>query len=146
MRNAATGQLAGRTASTSLLRHSAKQTGGVVSMIRRGVPVALVERLASKLDLPRTKLFALLGVAERTMPRRLSTGLLKPMESDRFYRLDRVVALAEEAIGDAEKAREWLKRPNRTLTGETPFEHLDTEAGAQDVENLLQQIKHGLFV
>jgi putative toxin-antitoxin system antitoxin component (TIGR02293 family) len=146
MRNAARRRLAERTASTSLLKQSAKQTGGVVSMIRRGVPVALVERLASKLDLPKTNVFALLGVAERTMPRRLSSGLLKPIESDRFYRLDRVVALAKEAIGDAEKARKWLKRPNRTLSGETPFEHLDTEAGAQDVENLLQQIKHGLFV
>jgi putative toxin-antitoxin system antitoxin component (TIGR02293 family) len=111
---------------------------------RGGVPVALVDRLTSALAAESEGL-ALLGISERNVPRRASTGRLKPIESDRFYRIAKIVALTEEALGDPAKAREWLRRPNRALGGETPFDFLDTEAGAQEVENLLGQIQHGMF-
>lgn len=117
-----------------------------VALIRSGVPTAVVARFAETMALPKARVFELLGVSERNIPRRTAEGTLKPIESDRFYRLSRMLALAEEAIGDAAKARAWLKRPNRALGGETPFDFLDTEAGAQEVENVLQQIKHGVFV
>jgi putative toxin-antitoxin system antitoxin component (TIGR02293 family) len=118
----------------------------VVQFIRNGVPVELVEQLAQTLEIPRGRVFAMLGISERTVARRLIEGALKPIESDRFYRLDRILALAEDAIGDSDKARGWLKHPNIALGGETPFDFLDTEAGMQEVENLLQQIKHGVYV
>ncbi len=116
-----------------------------VALIRSGVSAAVVARFAETMELPKARVFELLGISERNIPRRVAEGTLKPIESDRFYRLARALALAEEAIGDAAKARAWLKRPNRALGGETPFDFLDTEAGAQEVENVLQQIKHGVF-
>ena len=145
MRSASARQPRERLAPSASLLKRARTASAAVATIRAGVPVKLVERLAAKLEVPRGQIFALLGVAERTAPRRVAAGVLKPVESDRFYRLDRIVALAQDAIGDAAKARGWMKRSNRALGGETPLEFLDTEAGAQEVENLLQQIKHGLF-
>ncbi len=44
-----------------------------------------------------------------------------------------------------EAAREWLKSPLPALAGKTPLEFADTEPGAQEVEDLLGRIEHGVF-
>ena len=69
---------------------------------------------------------------------------LPPAESDRLVRMARLVAAAEETIGDRDRAMIWLERPNRALEGETPLSLADTDLGAQGVERLLGQIAHGL--
>ena len=70
-------------------------------------------------------------------------GRLARYESDRLYRLARVVALAKRHIGDEEAAARWLRRPNRALGGNVPLELLDTELGARAVENVLGRIAFG---
>ena len=52
-------------------------------------------------------------------------------------RMARVYANAVEMIGDEGKAIEWLRTRNRALGGEKPIDHLDTEVGAQMVEDIL---------
>ncbi len=64
-------------------------------------------------------------------------------ESDRLYRLARIVALAKYYLGDNQLAMQWLKRPNRALGGKIPLELLDTEPGAKMVENILGRIAYG---
>ncbi len=59
------------------------------------------------------------------------------------YRLARTVELAGEYLGDAERARRWLKRPNRTLGGIAPADAMDTELRARTLENLLGRIAYG---
>lgn len=56
----------------------------------------------------------------------------------------RVMARAEEALGDAEKARRWLRKPNRGLRGRVPLDLARSEAGARIVEQALGRIEHGL--
>jgi len=63
--------------------------------------------------------------------------------SDRRSRLARIVALAEHCLGDRETAARWLKRPNQALGGSVPLELIDTEPGAQAVENVLGRIAYG---
>jgi len=70
-------------------------------------------------------------------------GRLAPHESDRLYRLARIVALAGEFLGDHERAVRWLKRPNRALGGIAPIAAIDTEPGARQVENILGRIAYG---
>ena len=64
-------------------------------------------------------------------------------ESDRLYRLARIVALAKHYLGNEEAAHRWLKRPNRALGGRTPLALIDTELGARAVENVLGRIAYG---
>ena len=70
---------------------------------------------------------------------------LSPEESDRFARVLRLVALAEETFGDRDKARLWLRRPNRALEGRVPLDLLDTDGGARAVETILSRITHGVY-
>ena len=77
------------------------------------------------------------------MQRRRRTGRLARFESDRLYRLARIVALAQQSLGDRQSAARWLKRPNRALGGAAPIGAIDTEPGARQVENVLGRIAFG---
>jgi putative toxin-antitoxin system antitoxin component (TIGR02293 family) len=67
----------------------------------------------------------------------------RAVTSDRHYRLARIVALANKYLGDAKRARRWLKRPHRALDGLAPIAAVETELGARQVENLLGRIAYG---
>lgn len=111
--------------------------------IRQGFPPAVVERMMQVSGLTLRELAAALDLSPRSLQRRRRSGRLAPYESDRLYRLARIVALADEFLGDHERAIRWLKRPNRALGGITPVAAIDTEPGARQVENILGRIAFG---
>jgi putative toxin-antitoxin system antitoxin component (TIGR02293 family) len=83
---------------------------------------------------------------KRTLARRASAGeLLTVEESDRALRLARLSAEAARVFAEPDKARRWLRKPNRALNGQTPLSLARTESGAHLVEELLLQIDHGVF-
>jgi putative toxin-antitoxin system antitoxin component (TIGR02293 family) len=89
------------------------------------------------------ELAASLDLSPRSLQRRRREGRLARYESDRLYRLARIIALAKHYVGDDEKATRWLRRPNRALGGTTPLALIDTELGARAVENVLGRIAYG---
>jgi len=111
--------------------------------IRQGFPPAVVEELMRAAGLSLKELASALDLSPRSLQRRRRTGRLARYESDRLYRLARIVALANEFLGDHERAIRWLKRPNRALGGIAPIAALDTELGARQVENILGRIAYG---
>jgi putative toxin-antitoxin system antitoxin component (TIGR02293 family) len=94
-------------------------------------------------DLNLKELAASLDLSPRSLQRRRQEGRLAQHESDRLYRLARIVALAKHYLGDDGAAVRWLKRPNRALGGLIPLNSLDTEPGARMVENVLGRIAYG---
>lgn len=116
----------------------------VVRLVRRGLPPLAVEKFlaATHLQFPAIEPYVM---PRRTYNRRRDSGqMLEPAEADRLVRMARLVAAAEETLGDRARALFWLERPNRALDGEAPFSLADTDLGAQGVERLLGQIAHGL--
>ena len=111
--------------------------------IREGFPPAVVEQLMRASGLTLKELAAALDLSPRSLQRRRRSGRLARYESDRLYRLARIVALATESLGDNDRALRWLKRPNRALGGVTPVAAIDTELGARQVENVLGRIAYG---
>ncbi len=111
--------------------------------IRDGFPPAVVERVMWASGLTLKELATALDLSARSLQRRRRSGKLARYESDRLYRLARLVAIASDYLGDQERARRWLKRPNRALGGVAPVAALDTEAGARQVENILGRIAYG---
>src|SRR5215831_20637544 len=110
--------------------------------IREGFPPAVVDQLMRASGLTLKELAAALDLSTRSLQRRRRSGRLARYESDRLYRLARIVALANEHLGDHERALRWLKRPNRAL-GVAPVSVVDTELGARQVENVLGRIAYG---
>lgn len=117
--------------------------GDLRDAIREGFPPAVVENLMRATGLTLKEVAGALDLSPRSLQRRRRSGRLARFESDRLYRLARIMAVASECLGDAERARRWLKRPNRALGGLAPVAAIDTEPGARQVENLLGRIAYG---
>lgn len=129
-----------------VLGRNIKRTDDLARLIREGLPATSLTALAAKLDLANTVLSQKLGIPQRTLTRRLShESRLTAAESDRTVRLARVYAHAVAMMGDAEKAVEWLRTPNRALGGERPFDQLDTDLGSREVEDVLGRIAYGVY-
>jgi putative toxin-antitoxin system antitoxin component (TIGR02293 family) len=125
-----------------------KGRADLIAQIHRGFPVAVIEKLADELELPQQTLLKVARIAPATLTRRRRSpsGLLSPEESDRIYRIAEVYRAAIQLFeGDGESARRWLGEPARALGGETPLQHLDTEAGAAQVRDLIGRLEHGVY-
>ena len=127
------------------LAHAVSEPGDIQEAIRKGLSYATFEILMQVLGIRALELARLLGVAARTLARRKSGGELSPVESDRLYRIARIVLKAKETLGTLERARAWLHRKNRALGGSTPISCLDTGVGERQVEELLGRIDHGIY-
>lgn len=118
----------------------------LMTLIREGLPADILPSIAAELSMDRSAVAKVVGISGRTLSRRLaSRSRLSAEESDRMVRLARVLALANDTLGDRAKASSWLQTPNRALQGNTPFELLDTDAGVQSVETILGRIAYGIY-
>jgi putative toxin-antitoxin system antitoxin component (TIGR02293 family) len=126
-----------------ILGHALSSDGDMREAIREGFPPAVVGELVRASGLTLKELASALDLSARSLQRRRRSGRLAPQESDRLYRFARIVAIANEYLGDRERAIRWLKRPNRALGGLAPVAALDTELGARQVENILGRVAYG---
>src|SRR5690348_279690 len=111
--------------------------------IRQGFPHKVVEELMQSSGLTLKELATSLDLSPRSLQRRRREGRLARFESDRLYRLARIVALSKHYLGNEEAGTRWLKRPNRALGGRAPLDLIETELGARTVENVLGRIAYG---
>jgi putative toxin-antitoxin system antitoxin component (TIGR02293 family) len=110
--------------------------------IREGFPHEAVTALTST-GLSLQEIASSLDLSLRSLQRRKTQGRLARYESDRLYRLARLVSLAANFLGDRKTAIDWLKRPNHALGDVAPLAIIDTELGARQVENVLGRIGYG---
>lgn len=128
-------------------RHGQKGTSSTAylrSAVRKGLPFSAFETVLREVDLPQKQLSTILGIPTRTIARRKEIRQLTAAESDRLYRVARVAVLAASVLGDMDKARAWLKHPNRGLGDEVPLNLLDTDIGVRQVEDVLVRLEYGI--
>ncbi|TVQ16085.1 MAG: DUF2384 domain-containing protein [Balneolaceae bacterium] len=114
--------------------------------IAYGLPSAVLESIRDELELTLEELSTLVAIPVRTLARRKKERVLAADESERAYRIGRLIDIATGVLGDLEEARTWVKEPNFALGGETPLSYMNTEPGARLVERQLFQIAHGITV
>jgi putative toxin-antitoxin system antitoxin component (TIGR02293 family) len=117
----------------------------LISAVRGGLRTSTVDAVIEELDVPRAHVLPTLRIARRTMERRRVTGRLLPEESERVYRLAKILAIAESVLGNKEKARHWLNTSNRALGNVSPLSLLASEAGTDEVMNVLGRIEFGVY-
>jgi putative toxin-antitoxin system antitoxin component (TIGR02293 family) len=127
----------------AVLRRRLKRDTDLQAAIREGFPQKVIDELMDAADLSIKELAASLDLSSRSLQRRRRERRLSAYESDRIYRLARIVALAKSSLGSREAAARWLKRPNRALGGKAPLAVIDTEIGARAVENVLGRVAFG---
>lgn len=113
--------------------------------INEGFPFSAFEDVRKEINLSQKELSVILEINERTLTRRKEAKRFNKVESDRLYRLIRILLYTESVFGDIDKAQAWLKRPNRSIGGDIPMNLLDTDIGTQQVEDVLKRIEHGIY-
>ena len=128
-----------------VLRERLGDYAAVIDRTRTGLPYAALEALARRYAIALPRILGVLGLPARTHARRKKERQLTAAESDRLLRLARVAASAEHTLGAADKAGQWLQKPNRALRGAAPLDLLDTDLGAEEVVTILGRIEHGVY-
>lgn len=127
------------------LRRDLRNILELAPVIRKGLPATSFEAVSKRMALSTQATAEALGLAQRTIARRVQQGTpLDAEESERVVRLARVLAEACSVLGDLERARRWLLKRSRALD-EVPVRLLDTDIGTQAVLEELGRIDHGVF-
>jgi putative toxin-antitoxin system antitoxin component (TIGR02293 family) len=136
-----------KTATLDKKTHSSKtkHSSELIRKIQKGLRFSELETLQNSIDLPFEQLAAKLAISRSTLQRRKAAGRLSPDESDKVMRLSRLLEHATNVFGDIERARAWLKFPQRGLGGAVPLDYAETEVGAREVDDLLGRIQYSVY-
>jgi putative toxin-antitoxin system antitoxin component (TIGR02293 family) len=127
----------GKHASTGIEAHQA---------IKKGIKIKDADFLKKRLGISDKEMAAFLGTSTATLQRkRRRQEAISFVQGDRLYRMARVLAKAVQLFGDNKMAVDWLKTPRRGLGGKIPLDLMETEAGAQEVEDLIGRLRHGVI-
>jgi putative toxin-antitoxin system antitoxin component (TIGR02293 family) len=115
-------------------------------LLHNNLPFKAVKSLSDtiKIDL-RKDGKAVFGLGEKTIQRRESKRYMQDDESTMVFRIAEVVVKAIDAFDDKEKAVRWLHKPCIALNNEIPLYMLRDDLGRKLVEDVLAQIKYGIF-
>ena len=114
--------------------------------LRNGVPASLVSTVSKFLDLTQGQTARLLHISPSTLRRRLKgKQRLKDAEANAMYRVLGTLGVATRVLKGDGNSRSWLKRGQPGLEGKIPVELLGTDAGADAIILLLEQIRHGVI-
>lgn len=123
-----------------------KTSGDWHALLSSGLPLSALESFKQATALSDAQLAVLVGISGKTLQRARSAGKrLDTVTSDRLFRTARIVALAGAVLESSERGIAWLGRAQIGLGGKTPFSLMTTEAGSDQVEQLLLRIEHGVY-
>ncbi|MFM0051499.1 type II RES/Xre toxin-antitoxin system antitoxin [Caballeronia grimmiae] len=116
--------------------------------IRLGLEPNIIGLVASEvLNTSTQSLLASLRIPSSTVTRKLAAGdRLSSGESDRVSRVILIHAHAADVFESGELAAKWMQTPHAELGGESPVSMLDTQAGYDEVQRILQRIEFGVGV
>jgi len=117
----------------------------VIRHISKGLPFSELEHLRNEIDEPFESLARQLSISRSTLQRRRAERRLSPQESDRLMRFWRIVQHATKVFGTVDRARQWLKYPQRGLGGAVPLDYASSEIGAREVDDLLGRIDYAVY-
>ena len=127
----------------SLDRFARSDSQARAEAVVRGIPSGAIKQLVRESGVTVSDL-AKIVAPRRTLDRRLKDNArLTLQESDRLARLLRVLDIATQIFGDRRHAMAWMTEPKERLDGQTPLDQLRTEAGARQIEEWLEQSRHG---
>lgn len=135
-------EVARKLGGQSVLGQNVRSQADLALAVRRRLPLVALKGLAQAgLTEQEIERFV---IPQRT--RRHRADKKQPLtveESDRAVRLLRIQTVAEDTFGSKDKANTWLRVPLIELSGETPLDIAQTEAGARLIEIILAKIGWG---
>jgi len=126
-----------------------------VDQVKKGVPPQFVYELAKESGATQERVAKRLGLSLATVNRKIRLGLfLSTHESELVVGLARLIGQVQKMVeyggvpagfSAAHWVVDWLDQPLPALGGHTPGEYMDTAAGQQVVEGIIEQACGGAF-
>jgi putative toxin-antitoxin system antitoxin component (TIGR02293 family) len=111
----------------------------------KGIRKRSVTALAHTLDIPMRTMAYLLNLSEKTLGRKKPDDLLDKLPSSLSIEIAQTVARGIEVFEDRNKFNRWLKKENKALRGQKPFDLLNTPTGIKLVNQVLGRIEDGVY-
>lgn len=126
---------------TSYLKNPFKE----IQLIREGINSEVIEGFLSEQSLVVKEVLISLNIKPSTyFAKKKSHKRLDSSSTEKFLRLFSVIQLAQQILGPTE-AKNWFYRKIPSLGEQIPMDLLDTDAGYRLVEQVLLQIKYGIY-
>ena len=123
-----------------------RQGEDLLEMLGDGFPYQTVKALLDKGLFQKNEFIAITGIAPATLDRRKKEGYLNTAESDKVYRLLRIIDAATELFsGNQNNAIAWCRKKARGLGSRAPIEMVKTSAGTEAVLDYIGRIEHGVI-
>jgi putative toxin-antitoxin system antitoxin component (TIGR02293 family) len=88
-----------------------------------------------------------LGLSPRTLRNRTKKpARLTADETERGFRVYRVLRRASDVFGNKEAAASWINTPQKALGDQTPLSLLVRDVGTEEVLNVLTAIRYGVYL
>jgi putative toxin-antitoxin system antitoxin component (TIGR02293 family) len=114
-----------------------------IDAVKRGLPIQHLHQFLKNTQLPREAVLKVLKLTNQDFE---DNRQLSPEQSERLWRL---AAVYESSLalfdGDSERTSKWLNTPQRAIGQISPLEHVVTEPGAAEVQELIGRIEHGVL-
>jgi len=130
---------------TKVVGRSVRSPEDLAQRVREGLPFSALSAVVQQYGISRDVVCEILHLSRRNFLRRKQQNRLSPDESDRLYRLARVLAHANRVFEDPEESADWIQTPNTALGKQEPLTLLDTDIGVQQVDQVLGRIEHGII-
>ena len=124
---------------------SVRSLEDLTKRVREGLPFSALSAVVQQYEISRDVVCEILHLSRRNFLRRKQQHRLSPDESDRLYRLARVLAHANRVFEDPQESADWIQTPNTALGKQQPLTLLDTDIGVQQVDQVLGRIEHGII-
>ena len=115
-----------------------------VNLIREGYPAGILKSVGGFFGVSEARILKIAHVAPTTAHRlQKKAARIDPAATERIYRIGKVTRMAIEVFEDNDKAIEWMRQPSPTFANTAPLDLMDTEPGAQSVQQVLNAIATG---
>lgn len=119
----------------------------VADQVEAGLSFSVFSDAKHSLALTDADLAEVLDISTRTLHRLSHTpdARFSLSVGDRLSRLLRIADFAMEVLGSSKRVQDWLREPQFGLGMRTPLHLLRTDAGTQEVWDLLGRIQYGVY-
>lgn len=129
-----------------------------VEMERQGVAGTFITDLSKRMELPSSRVFAMLRIPPATAARKSVAGAVVDGRAGlAAIGMIKLLGIAQDIVQDSTAAEaqgfdtvkwlgQWIERPQAALGGRTSSEYLDTPTGVEIVAQLLGAMRSGAYL
>ena len=129
----------------------------LVEIERHGVASAFIVDLSERMELPTSRVYAMLRIPKATAARKNAAGeVIDGRAGHSVIGMVRLLGIAKDIVDDstAERAKgfdvvrwmgQWIERPQPSLGGHKPSELIDTPTGLEMVARVLGALRSGAY-